>query len=89
MNLLNDLIDSPGTLANLINRELHLLFFTSERRAPSFLLRNPLREGGFRPERKEGRVAEWSKAADCKSVEGILRRFESCLSHLFVVDFIE
>ena len=30
-------------------------------------------------------MAEWSKAADCKSVEGFLRRFESCLSHLFVV----
>jgi hypothetical protein len=34
-------------------------------------------------------VAEWSKATDCKSVEGFLRRFESCLSHLFVVDFRE
>ena len=28
-----------------------------------------------------GRVAEWLKATDCKSVEGFLRRFESCLSH--------
>ncbi|GKD96457.1 hypothetical protein Tco_1380354 [Tanacetum coccineum] len=27
--------------------------------------------------------------ADCKSVEVFLRRFESCLSHLFVVDFRE
>ena len=34
-------------------------------------------------------MAEWSKAADCKSVEVFLRRFESCLSHLFVVDFRE
>jgi hypothetical protein len=34
-------------------------------------------------------VAEWSKATDCKSVEVFLRRFESCLSHLFVVDFRE
>lgn len=38
---------------------------------------------------KPGRVAEWLKATDCKSVEGFLRRFESCLSHLFVVDFRE
>ena len=37
----------------------------------------------------EGRVAEWSKATDCKSVEVFLRRFESCLSHFFVVDFRE
>ncbi|KAL3520238.1 hypothetical protein ACH5RR_018387 [Cinchona calisaya] len=37
----------------------------------------------------KGRVAEWSKATDCKSVEVFLRRFESCLSHLFVVDFRE
>ncbi|PWA91197.1 hypothetical protein CTI12_AA089750 [Artemisia annua] len=44
-------------------------------------------KGGPRP--GKGRVAEWSKAADCKSVEVFLRRFESCLSHLFVVDFIE
>nr|GEX01444.1 retrovirus-related Pol polyprotein from transposon TNT 1-94 [Tanacetum cinerariifolium] len=44
-------------------------------------------EGGPRPEK--GRVAKWSKAADCKSVKVILRRFESCLSHLFVVDFRE
>lgn len=34
-------------------------------------------------------MAEWSKATDCKSVEVFLRRFESCLSHLFVVDFRE
>jgi hypothetical protein len=27
-----------------------------------------------------GKVAEWLKAADCKSVEDIHRRFESCLS---------
>jgi hypothetical protein len=27
-----------------------------------------------------GKVAEWLKAADCKSVEIFLRRFESCLS---------
>jgi hypothetical protein len=27
-------------------------------------------------------VAEWLKATDCKSVEGFLRRFESCLSHI-------
>nr|GEX30170.1 reverse transcriptase [Tanacetum cinerariifolium] len=44
-------------------------------------------KGGPRPEK--GRVAEWSKATDCKSVEVFLRRFESCLSHLFVVDFRE
>lgn len=30
---------------------------------------------------RTGRVAEWLKATDCKSVEGFLRRFESCLSH--------
>ena len=34
-------------------------------------------------------MAEWSKATDCKSVEVFLRRFESCLSHFFVVDFRE
>jgi hypothetical protein len=44
-------------------------------------------KGGPRP--GKGRVAEWSKATDCKSVEVFLRRFESCLSHLFVVDFRE
>ena len=27
-----------------------------------------------------GKVAEWLKATDCKSVEIFLRRFESCLS---------
>jgi hypothetical protein len=27
-----------------------------------------------------GRVAEWLKATDCKSVEDVLRRFESYLS---------
>ena len=37
----------------------------------------------------KGRVAEWSKATDCKSVEVFLRRFESCLSHFLVVDFRE
>ncbi|GJV45573.1 hypothetical protein Tco_1430109 [Tanacetum coccineum] len=50
-------------------------------------LRQKQRRGGPRP--GKGRVAEWSKAADCKSVEVFLRRFESCLSHLFVVDFRE
>lgn len=30
-----------------------------------------------------GRVAEWSKAADHKSVRCILRRFESCLSWVY------
>lgn len=50
-------------------------------------LRQKLRRGGPRP--GKGRVAEWSKATDCKSVEVFLRRFESCLSHLFVVDFRE
>ena len=34
-------------------------------------------------------MAEWSKATDCKSVEVFLRRFESCLSHFFFVDFRE
>ncbi|KAK7371231.1 hypothetical protein VNO78_36380 [Psophocarpus tetragonolobus] len=52
---------------------------------PSFL--EPIDGGGPRP--GKGRVAEWSKATDCKSVEVFLRRFESCLSHLFVVDFFE
>ncbi|KAK7322003.1 hypothetical protein VNO80_33871 [Phaseolus coccineus] len=47
---------------------------------PSFL--EPIDGGGPRP--GKGRVAEWSKATDCKSVEVFLRRFESCLSHLFV-----
>ena len=31
-----------------------------------------------------GRVAEWLKATDCKSVEIFLRRFESYLSQLFL-----
>nr|GEV65044.1 hypothetical protein [Tanacetum cinerariifolium] len=52
------------------------------------LLRQKLRRGGGPRPRKE-RVAKWSKAADCKSVEVFLRRFESCLSQLFVVDFRE
>ena len=30
-----------------------------------------------------GKVAEWLKATDCKSVELLLRRFESCLSHYY------
>ncbi|GJW90472.1 photosystem I P700 chlorophyll A apoprotein A2, chloroplastic [Tanacetum coccineum] len=47
-------------------------------------LRQKLQRGGPRP--GKGRVAEWSKEADCKSVEVFLRRFESCLSYLFVVD---
>ena len=34
-------------------------------------------------------MAEWSKTVDCKSVEVFLRRFKSCLFHLFVVDFKE
>ena len=71
---------TSGTLAKLKNsissqNKLISGFF------PSFL------EPGPRP--GKGRVAEWSKATDCKSVEVFLRRFESCLSHLFVVDFRE
>ena len=30
-----------------------------------------------------GEVAEWSKAADCKSAGVILRRFESCPPHFY------
>ncbi|GJS56024.1 NADH dehydrogenase subunit 2 [Tanacetum coccineum] len=44
-------------------------------------------KGGTRP--GKGRVAEWSKAENCKSVEVFLCRFKSCLSHLLVVDFKE
>ncbi|GJZ90803.1 hypothetical protein Tco_0662730, partial [Tanacetum coccineum] len=51
------------------------------------LLRQKLRRGG--PWSGKGRVAEWSKVADYKSVEVFLRRFKSCLSYLFVVDFRE
>lgn len=36
-----------------------------------------------------GRVAEWLKATDCKSAEGFLRRFESCLSHILRIRTIE
>lgn len=36
-----------------------------------------------------GRVAEWLKATDCKSVEGFLRRFESCLSQKFAKANVE
>lgn len=44
-----------------------------------------LTKGGPRP--GKGRVAEWSKATDCKSVEGFLRRFESCLSQYQSISF--
>ena len=30
---------------------------------------------------RHGKVAEWLKAIDCKSIEIFLRRFKSCLSH--------
>ena len=49
-------------------------------------LRQKLRRGASAREGESGRVV---KATDCKSVEVFLRRFESCLSHLFVVDFRE
>ena len=34
---------------------------------------------------KIGKVAEWLKAIDCKSLEFFLRRFESYLSHLQII----
>ena len=35
-----------------------------------------------------GEMAEWFKAADCKSVEVSHRRFESCSLHTFSMFFI-
>ncbi|GJS14036.1 hypothetical protein Tco_0408508 [Tanacetum coccineum] len=50
------------------------------------LLRQKLQRGGGAWPGK-GRVVEWSKVVDYKSVEVFLCRFKSYLSHLFVVDF--
>ena len=35
-----------------------------------------------------GEVAEWSKAADCKSAGVSLRRFESCPPHSSLAEFV-